>query len=40
MKKSSTIITNIFIIQAYDSIISGYFCIGFIGFMVKGKKLN
>ena len=29
--------TNIFRIQAYDSIMCGYFCIGFIDFMLKGK---
>ena len=29
--------TNIFRIQAYDSVICGYFCIGFIDFMFKGK---
>ena len=27
---------NIYRIQAYDSIICGYFCIGVIGFMLKG----
>ena len=27
-------------IQAYDSIICGYFCIGFINFMFKGKTLT
>ena len=32
-------IINIYILQAYNSIISGYFCIGFIGFMLKGKIL-
>ena len=31
--------TNIFRIQAYDSVLCGYFCIGFIGFMFKGKTL-
>ena len=31
--------TNIFRIQAYDSIMCGYFCIGFINFMFKGKTL-
>ena len=31
--------TNIFRIQAYDSIMCGYFCIGFINFMLKGKSL-
>ena len=34
------IITNIFRIQAYDSIICGYFCIGFIDFMLKGNTLQ
>ena len=29
--------TNIFRIQAYDSIIFGYFSIGFIDFMLVGK---
>ena len=32
--------TNIYRIQAYDSIIRGYFCIGFIDFMLKGKTLH
>ena len=31
--------TNIFRIQAYDSIMCGYFCIGFIDFVLAGKKL-
>ena len=31
--------TNIFRIQAYDSIMCGYFCIGFIDFMLAGKTL-
>ena len=31
---------NIFRIQAYDLIMRGYFCIGFIGFMLKGKTLT
>ena len=29
--------TNIFRIQAYDSIMCGYFCIGFIDFMLAEK---
>ena len=29
--------TNIFRIQAYNSIMCGYFCIGFIDFMLAGK---
>ena len=32
--------TNIFRIQAYDSIMCGYFCIRFIDFMLAGKKLT
>ena len=32
--------TNIFRIQAYDLIICGYFCMGFIGFMLEGKTLT
>ena len=31
---------NIFRIQAYNSIMCGYFCIGFIDFMFKGKSLT
>ena len=30
--------TDIFRIQAYDSIMCRYFCIGFIDFMFKGKS--
>ena len=36
---SKNIITNIYRIQAYDSIMCGYFCLGFIDFMLKGKSL-
>ena len=32
--------TNIFRIHAYDSIMCGYFCTGFIDFMFKGKSLT
>ena len=32
--------TNIFRIQANDSVMCGYFCIGFIDFMFKGKTLT
>ena len=32
--------TNIFRIQACDSIMCGYFCIGFIDFTFKGKTLT
>ena len=38
--KNKNIKANIFRIQSYDSILSGYFCIGFINFMFKGKKLT
>ena len=31
----SVVVTNIFRIQAYDSVMCGYFCIGFIDFMLK-----
>ena len=42
MKKvlgNQNIITNIYRIQKYDSIMCGYFCIGFIDFMLKRKSL-
>ena len=32
---NKNIITNIYRIQAYNSIMCGYFCIGFIDFMLK-----
>ena len=31
--------SNIFRIQAYDSILCGYFCIEFINYMLEGKTL-
>ena len=34
------IITNIYRIEAYDSIMCGYFCIGFINFMFNGNRLT
>ena len=34
------IIKNIYRIQAFDSIMCGYFCIGFINFMFNGKSLT
>ena len=34
------VIVNIFRIQAFDSIMCGYFCIGFINFMLKSKSLT
>ena len=36
----STILTNIFRIQAYDSIMCRYFCIGFIDFMLAVETLT
>ena len=40
INRSLSIITNIFRIQAYDSIMCGYFCIGFIDFLLAGKTLT
>ena len=37
--ENKNIITNIYRIQAYDSVMFRYFCIGFIDFMLKGKSL-
>ena len=34
------IIVKIFQVQANDSVMCGYFCIGFIDFMLAGKKLT
>ena len=36
---NKNIISNIYKIQANDSLMSGYFCIGFIDFRLKGKRL-
>ena len=36
---NKSIITNIYRMQAYNSIMCGYFCFGVIGFMLKGKSL-
>ena len=38
--KNKNIKVNIFKIQAYDSIMCRYFCVGFIKFMLKGKSLT
>ena len=38
--KNENIKTSIFSIQAYDSMICRYFCIGFINFMLIGKTLT
>ena len=37
--RNKNIITNIYRVQAHDSIMCGYFCIGFIDFMLKVKSL-
>ena len=37
---NKNITTNIFRIQAYDSIMCGYFCIRFIDFILAGKKFT
>ena len=37
--RNKNIKTNIYRIEAYDSIMCGYFCTVFIGFMLKGKSL-
>ena len=39
-KKLKKIITSIYRIQAYNSRMCGYFCNGFIDFMLKGKSLR
>ena len=36
----SVVVTNIFRMKAYDSVMCGYFCIGFIDFMLAGKTLT
>ena len=38
--QNKNIKANIFWVQANDSVMCGYFCIGFIDFMLAGKKLN
>ena len=38
--RNRSIKTNIFRIQAYDSIMCGYFCIRFFDFMLTGKTLT
>ena len=39
VKGNKNIITNICRIQPYNSIMCGYFCVGFIDFMLEGKSL-
>ena len=36
---NKNIIANIYRVQAYDSVMCGYFCTGLIDFMLKGKSL-
>ena len=36
----SIVVTNIFRTQPYDSVVCGYFCIGFIDFMLASKTLT
>ena len=38
--RSLSIATNVFRVQAYDPIMCGYFCIGFINFVLAGKTLT
>ena len=38
--QNKNIKSNIFRIQAYDSIMCGHFCVGFIDHMFKGKTLT
>ena len=38
--KGFTIKTNIYRIQEYGSVMCGYFCTGFVDFMLKGKSLT
>ena len=38
--RSLSIATNIFRTRTYDSIMCGYFCIGFIDIMLAGKTLT
>ena len=37
---NKNIIANIYRVQNYDSIMCGYFCIGFINYMFKDKSLT
>ena len=38
--ENKNMIANIFLVQPNNSIMCGYFCIGFIDFMLSGKKLT
>ena len=37
---NKNIIANIFRVQANDSVMCGHFCIGFIDFILAGKKID
>ena len=37
---NKNIIANTFRIQVYDSVMCGYFCTGFIDYMLMGKRLT
>ena len=37
---NKNIVANIYRVQNYDSIMCGYFCIGFINYMLEGKSLT
>ena len=37
---NKNITSNIFRVHAYDSVMCGYFCIGFINYMLKGNSLT
>ena len=36
---NENLIMDVYRIQGYDSLMCGYFCIGFIDYMLKGKSL-
>ena len=38
--RNKNITANIFRVQTNNSVVCGYFCIGFIDFMLSGKKLT
>ena len=40
INNNKNIIANVFRIQAYDSVMCRYFCIGFINYMIMGKSLT
>ena len=40
LKGNKNVVINIYRIQAYDSIMWGYLCIGFIDFIIKGKSIQ